>query len=92
MTLQTQIQKKVDFLSAAEKRLAQYILNDNTAAVLTTTGDLARAVGISESTVVRFAQSLGFKGFPEMKRAGAKGPAHALARSIPDGRNNCQHR
>jgi len=69
MTLQTQIQKKVDFLSAAEKRLAQYILNDNTAAVLTTTGDLARAVGISESTVVRFAQSLGFKGFPEMKRA-----------------------
>ena len=79
MTLQTQIQKKVDSLSAAEKRLAQYILNDNTAAVLTTTGDLARAVGISESTVVRFAQSLGFRRFltlarrlrrvPEMKRA-----------------------
>jgi DNA-binding MurR/RpiR family transcriptional regulator len=68
MNLQTQIQKKVDSLSAAEKRLAQYILNDNTAAaVLTTTGELARAVGISESTVVRFAQ--GFKGFLEMKRA-----------------------
>ena len=64
MNLQTQIQKKVDSLSAAEKRLAQYILNDNTAAaVLTTMGELARAVGISESTVVRFAQSLGFKGF-----------------------------
>jgi DNA-binding MurR/RpiR family transcriptional regulator len=43
MTLQQQIQKKVDFLSEAEKRLAQYILSDNTAAVLTTTGDLARA-------------------------------------------------
>ena len=69
MNLKTQIQKKVDSLSATEKRLAQYILNDNTAAVLTTTGDLARAVGISESTVVRFARSLGFKGFPEMKRA-----------------------
>jgi Transcriptional regulators len=44
MNLQTQIQKKVDSLSATEKRLAQYILNDNTAAVLTTTGDLARVL------------------------------------------------
>jgi len=69
ITFQKQLQQKVDSLSGAEKRLAQYILNDNTAAVLTTTGDLARAVGISESTVVRFAQSLGFKGFPDMKRA-----------------------
>jgi len=69
MTFQKRIQRKVDSLSGAEKRLAQYILSDNTSALLTTTGDLARAVGISESTVVRFAQSLGFKGFPDMKRA-----------------------
>ena len=68
MTLQTQIQKKVDSLSAAKKRLAQDILNDNTAAVLTTTGDLARAVGINESTVVRFAQSLGFRRFLTLAR------------------------
>jgi DNA-binding MurR/RpiR family transcriptional regulator len=30
--------------------------------------DLAQAVGVSNSTVVRFAKSLGYKGFPEFKR------------------------
>jgi DNA-binding MurR/RpiR family transcriptional regulator len=30
--------------------------------------DLANAVGVSKATVVRFAKSLGYKGFPEFKR------------------------
>lgn len=62
------IAKKIDSLSGAQKRLGQYILSDSTALLLSTSRELGRAVGVSESTVVRFAQRLGYDGFPELKR------------------------
>src|SRR5262249_29401668 len=45
-----------------------YLQNDSSALLLSNVGDLAQAVGVSKSTVVRFAKSLGYKGFPEFKR------------------------
>jgi DNA-binding MurR/RpiR family transcriptional regulator len=63
-----QILTKVNGLNGAQKRLGHYLQNDSSALLLSNVGDLARAVGVSKSTVVRFAKSLGYKGFPEFRR------------------------
>jgi DNA-binding MurR/RpiR family transcriptional regulator len=63
-----QILTKVDALNGAQKRLGHYLQNDSTALLHSNVNDLAQAVGVSNSTVVRFAKSLGYKGFPEFKR------------------------
>jgi len=63
-----QILTKVDGLNGAQKRLGHYLQNDSTALLHSNVTDLAQAVGVSNATVVRFAKSLGYKGFPEFKR------------------------
>src|ERR671918_2365602 len=63
-----QILTKANGLNGAQKRLGHYLQNDSSALLLSNVSDLARAVGVSNSTVVRFAKSLGYKGFPEFKR------------------------
>jgi DNA-binding MurR/RpiR family transcriptional regulator len=63
-----QIFAKTDSLNGAQKRLGHYLKNDSAALLLSNVSDLADAVGVSKSTVVRFAKSLGYKGFPEFKR------------------------
>jgi len=55
-------------MSKSHKAIASYILDHpDTAAYLTAT-KLGAASGVSESTVVRFAIELGFKGYPEMQK------------------------
>jgi DNA-binding MurR/RpiR family transcriptional regulator len=68
MPLIKQIFAKTDSLNGAQKRLGHYLKNDSAALLLSNVRDLADAVGVSKSTVVRFAKSLGYKGFPEFKR------------------------
>jgi DNA-binding MurR/RpiR family transcriptional regulator len=63
-----QILTKVNSLNGAQKRLGHYLQTDSSALLLSNVGDLARAVGVSKATVVRFAKSLGYKGFPELRR------------------------
>ena len=63
-----QILTKVNSLNGAQKRLGHYLQNDSSALLLSNVSDLARAVGVSKATVVRFAKSLGYKGFPELRR------------------------
>src|SRR5438445_6180944 len=63
-----QILTKVNSLNGAQKRLGHYLQNDSSALLLSNVSDLAQAVGVSKSTVVRFAKSLGYKGFPEFRR------------------------
>ena len=63
-----QIASKLPSLSGAQKRLGHYLLTDSSALLLSNIEDLAQAVGTSKSTVVRLAKSLGYSGFPEMKR------------------------
>jgi DNA-binding MurR/RpiR family transcriptional regulator len=63
-----QILTKVNSLNGAQKRLGHYLQTDSSALLLSNVGDLAQAVGVSKSTVVRFAKSMGYKGFPEFKR------------------------
>ena len=56
-------------LSKGQKRIATAILNDYDKAAYMTAAKLGEMVGVSESTVVRFAIELGFPGYPEMQKA-----------------------
>ncbi|MBE6933784.1 MAG: MurR/RpiR family transcriptional regulator [Ruminococcaceae bacterium] len=55
--------------SKGQRRIAQYILEFYDKAAFMTANRLGKAVGISESTVVRFAVELGFDGYPSMQKA-----------------------
>lgn len=55
--------------SKGQRRIAQYIMEEYDKAAFMTAAKLGAAVGVSESTVVRFAVSLGFDGYPSMQKA-----------------------
>jgi DNA-binding MurR/RpiR family transcriptional regulator len=63
-----EILTKVKSLNGAQRRLGNYLQNDSSALLLSNVNDLAQAVGVSKATVVRFAKTLGYSGFPEFKR------------------------
>ncbi len=56
-------------LSKGHRRIAEYIVQHYDKAVFMTAAKLGEAVGVSESTVVRFAVALGYEGYPELQRA-----------------------
>lgn len=63
----TVIEEKYPQLSAMQKKIADYILaNDKKAAFLNSI-ELAEAIGVSNPTIIRFAVSLGFSGFPQFQ-------------------------
>ena len=55
--------------SKGQRRIAQYIVDEYDKAAFMTAARLGKTVGVSESTVVRFAVSLGFDGYPSMQKA-----------------------
>lgn len=56
-------------LSKGQRLIARYISDNYDKAAFMTAGKLGRTVGVSESTVVRFATELGYEGYPEMRKA-----------------------
>jgi DNA-binding MurR/RpiR family transcriptional regulator len=56
-------------LSKGQKKIANAILNDYDKAAYMTAARLGAHVGVSESTVVRFANELGFEGYSEFQRS-----------------------
>lgn len=67
--LLAKINKHYDGLSKGQKRLADYIRKDYDKAAFLTAAKMGEDVGVSESTVVRFAMALGYKGYPEFQKA-----------------------
>lgn len=63
------LQEKAPTFSKGQRRIAQYILDSYDKAAFMTANRLGKTVGVSESTVVRFAVDLGFEGYPEMQKA-----------------------
>ncbi len=55
-------------LSKGHKKIAAYIKENYDKAAFMTAAALGKKVGVSESTVVRFATELGFRGYPELQR------------------------
>ncbi|MDR0897527.1 MAG: MurR/RpiR family transcriptional regulator [Oscillospiraceae bacterium] len=56
-------------LSKGHRRIAEYIMQHYDKAVFMTASCLGEKVGVSESTVVRFADALGYEGYPQLQRA-----------------------
>ena len=67
--LLTQIEEYSHKCSKGHKRIAEYILSNHVSASYMTASRLSKAVGVSESTVVRFAMEMGFAGYPELQTA-----------------------
>ncbi|MBU5482827.1 MurR/RpiR family transcriptional regulator [Clostridium sp. MSJ-11] len=63
------IQTKFPRLSKGQKLIAEYILKHYDKAAFMTAAKLGTSVGVSESTVVRFANELGFSGYPKLQKA-----------------------
>ncbi len=54
--------------SKGQRRIARYVIDHYEQAAYMTAAKLGALVGVSESTVVRFANELGFEGYPELQR------------------------
>lgn len=67
--LMRMIQTKFPRLSKGQKLIAEYILKHYDKAAFMTAAKLGTSVGVSESTVVRFANQLGYSGYPELQKA-----------------------
>ena len=63
------LQAKEPTFSKGQRRIARYILESYDKAAFMTASRLGKTVGVSESTVVRFAVELGFDGYPSMQKA-----------------------
>lgn len=65
----SKINDKFNKMSKSHKKVAAFILDHYEQAAFMTAAKLGNAVGISESTVVRFAYCLGYEGYPEFQEA-----------------------
>jgi DNA-binding MurR/RpiR family transcriptional regulator len=61
------IRSERDQMSAVERRIADFILDNAQLLRDYSSQQLANALGISQSSVVKFTQKLGFKGYPDLK-------------------------
>ena len=62
------IREEFSSYSKGQKAIATYILENYDKAAFMTAGVLGETVGVSESTVVRFAYALGYKGYPKLQK------------------------
>ena len=67
--LLNRINNKYSSMSKGQKLLATYITDNYDKAAFLTAAKMGETVGVSESTVVRFATYLGYTGYPEFQNA-----------------------
>ncbi len=63
------IRQRYQGLAQSDKKLADYLLLQPDTARHLSSQQLANEAGVSQSSVVKFAQKLGYKGFPALKLA-----------------------
>jgi len=68
MPLHSLILKKNLHLTGAQKRIVKYIMDHYDDVLFMTCFKLSRNVGVSETSIIRLAQTFGFKGYPGMLR------------------------
>lgn len=67
--LKKRIETSMEKLSDGQIAAARFILKKPKEAAFLTASQLGNQVGVSESTIIRLAGTLGFSGYPEMKKA-----------------------
>src|ERR1044072_8727809 len=78
-SLSDYITERFDDFSRSQKEVARYIVDHLDEAAFQTAEELARRASTSCSTVVRFAQALGFEGYPELQQAAIEEYRHKVA-------------
>lgn len=74
------IRQRYPDLAQSDRKLADYLLAQPDTARHLSSQQLAAEAGVSQSSVVKFAQKLGFKGFPALKLALSEALASNLIR------------
>lgn len=67
-SFQNKVELVYGSLSKGHKKIADFIKNNYEKASFMTAAKLGKTVGVSESTVVRFATNIGFEGYPELQK------------------------
>jgi DNA-binding MurR/RpiR family transcriptional regulator len=62
------IASKIPQMSKSQVKIAKYILENPNVVPFFTVGKLAEKTGVSEATIVRFANFLGYSGYPELQQ------------------------
>ncbi|TQR20471.1 MurR/RpiR family transcriptional regulator [Psychrobacillus vulpis] len=62
-----EIASQMNSLSKSQKKVAQYVLDNPNNIPFQTVEKLAKEVCVSDATVVRFANALGYKGYPDLQ-------------------------
>jgi len=85
LTLSAEIRARFEEFSRSQKDVGQYIVDHLDEAAFHTAEELARRANTSSSTVVRFAQALGFEGFPELQASAREEYRRARDSGTPPG-------
>lgn len=67
--IMARIREKYVCMSRGQRAIADYLLEHDDQAAFMTAAKLGERLSVSESTVVRFAAALGYKGYPQMQEA-----------------------
>ena len=87
MSTLLKIRAERDSMSAIERRIADFVLDNAQLLRDYSSQQLANALGVSQSSVVKFSQKLGFRGYPDLKyaigQALARGDGAASVQAVP---------
>ena len=78
------IRSERDRMSAVERRVGDFILENAQLLRDYSSQQLANALGISQSSVVKFTQKLGYKGYPDLKYSVGEAIARADNGDAPE--------
>jgi DNA-binding MurR/RpiR family transcriptional regulator len=67
LSFENLVKQKFNGLSAGQKKVAEYLIQNLEEAAFSTAFQIGRKVGVSETTVIRLSYALGFNGFSEMQ-------------------------
>ncbi len=81
----SRINEKFNKMSKSHKKLATFVIDHYEQAAFMTAAKLAKAVGTSEATVVRFAYALEYEGYPEFQESLAGGGKKKLEPGVAVG-------
>ena len=68
LNIYEEMAKKRDGMSKTQKKIADYILEHQVAVSFYTVGKLAKEANVSEASVVRFANFLGYDGYSSLQK------------------------
>jgi DNA-binding MurR/RpiR family transcriptional regulator len=84
MSCLVKIRSERDQMSAIERRIADFVLDNAQLLRDYSSQQVANALGISQSSVVKFSQKLGFKGYPDLKYSVGEAIARADNGETPE--------